>query len=62
MADEPELSLHVLWQEKLINAMRGLNSDAQLIFATHSPDLVGAYSDSVQDMDFGNDPPVAEAQ
>ncbi|NBJ12575.1 AAA family ATPase [Microvirga arsenatis] len=62
IADEPELSLHVLWQEKLIDAMRGLNSDAQLLFATHSPDLVGGFSDSVQDMDVQSEEASVEAR
>src|SRR5688572_19602841 len=37
IADEPELSLHVNWQEKLISSIRKLNSNAQILFATHSP-------------------------
>jgi predicted ATPase len=41
IADEPELSLHVLWQEKLIDSISALNPNAQLIIATHSPDVVG---------------------
>lgn len=51
IADEPELSLHILWQEKLVSAMRNLNDKAQIIFATHSPDLVGPFSDAIFDMD-----------
>lgn len=41
VADEPELSLHVSWQEKLLSALRALNPQMQLIIATHSPDIVG---------------------
>lgn len=44
MADEPELSLHVSWQEKLVSSLRELNSSAQIIAATHSPDIVGQLS------------------
>ncbi|WP_288582347.1 AAA family ATPase [uncultured Methylobacterium sp.] len=51
IADEPELSLHVLWQEKLIGSLRALNPHAQIIAATHSPDIVGPLSDRVIDME-----------
>lgn len=39
LMDEPELSLHVSWQEKLIAALRGLNPNCQLILTTHSPSI-----------------------
>lgn len=51
IADEPELSLHVDWQEKLTLAISQLNPNAQIIFATHSPDIVGAHSDRILDME-----------
>ncbi|HAI70520.1 MAG TPA: ABC transporter ATP-binding protein [Gammaproteobacteria bacterium] len=38
--DEPEISLHTDWQEKLIENIRGLNNNAQIIIATHSPSMV----------------------
>ncbi|RRW45797.1 ATP-binding protein [Pseudomonas luteola] len=44
IADEPELSLHVSWQEALTKDIREINPLAQVIFATHSPDVVGTYS------------------
>ena len=47
IADEPELSLHVDWQEKLVGSLKGVNPNSQIIFATHSPDIVGAFSKSV---------------
>jgi predicted ATPase len=50
IADEPELSLHISWQEKLLPALRDLNSNAQLIIATHSPDIVADYRENVIDM------------
>lgn len=53
IADEPELSLHILWQEKLVQAISDLNESAQLIFATHSPDLVANHGNAV--FDFGSD-------
>lgn len=51
IADEPELSLHVKWQELLLAALRRLNPKAQIIVATHSPDIVGRFGQSVIDME-----------
>lgn len=45
LLDEPEISLHVDWQTRLISAMRQLNPNAQLILATHSPDIMAEISD-----------------
>lgn len=39
LMDEPELSLHVTWQEKLITSLRKLNPNCQLILTTHSPSI-----------------------
>ncbi len=38
--DEPEISLHIDWQKKLIGFIRELNPNIQLIIATHSPDII----------------------
>ncbi len=38
--DEPEISLHTDWQEELIENIRNLNNNAQIILATHSPSMV----------------------
>jgi ABC-type lipoprotein export system ATPase subunit len=38
--DEPEISLHTDWQENLIDNIISLNSNAQIIIATHSPSIV----------------------
>lgn len=51
IADEPELSLHVTWQERLLKTLRDLNENAQLIVATHSPDIVAEFSKNVIDME-----------
>ncbi len=51
IADEPEISLHVLWQEKLISSLRQLNENAQIIVATHSPDIVGALGNRAINME-----------
>ncbi len=45
MIDEPELSMHVDWQKDLIRSLRALNHDAQLIFATHSPEIMAYVPD-----------------
>lgn len=47
VADEPELSLHIEWQEELVPSLLAINPNAQVIFATHSPDIVGKYQKSV---------------
>ncbi len=44
--DEPEISLHVDWQKELIADLRLLNPDAQLILATHSPEIMADIDDS----------------
>lgn len=38
--DEPEISLHFEWQEKLITYIRLLNPQAQVIVSTHSPAII----------------------
>lgn len=38
--DEPEASLHVDWQQKLIGLIRKLNPNVQLILTTHSPAVI----------------------
>lgn len=37
--DEPEVSLHISWQDQLIKLIRKLNPNCQLIVATHSPNI-----------------------
>jgi len=46
MADEPEMSMHVEWQSKLVSSLRQLNSSSQLIFATHSPEIMADLPDN----------------
>lgn len=46
LADEPELSMHVQWQEDLVPAILKINPSAQVLFATHSPDVVSTYQDN----------------
>lgn len=39
--DEPELSLHLFWQEMLTDSMMKANDSIQYIMATHSPAVIG---------------------
>lgn len=43
IVDEPEASLHLEWQSKFVPAILKANENIQLIFATHSPELIGKY-------------------
>ena len=38
--DEPEISLHIEWQQRLITLIRSLNPNVQIILTTHSPALI----------------------
>ena len=38
--DEPEISLHIEWQQKLIGMIRSLNPNVQIILTTHSPAVI----------------------
>lgn len=40
IVDEPELSLHIDWQEKFVDAIREANPNVQFILATHSPAII----------------------
>lgn len=52
LMDEPEISLHLNWQENLIDSIKEINPKAQLIIVTHSPGIVmNGYRDSFRDMD-----------
>ncbi len=51
IADEPELSLHIEWQEKLVPVILEISPQAQIFFATHSPDIVNRYGENVFSME-----------
>jgi len=38
--DEPEVSLHIEWQQRLISLIRELNDKVQIILTTHSPAVI----------------------
>lgn len=39
LLDEPEISLHIEWQDKLVGLMNELNPNCQIIMTTHSPNI-----------------------
>ena len=51
IADEPELSLHIEWQRKIVPSIRKLNPNAQVIIATHSPEIVGKLKSNTINME-----------
>lgn len=40
LMDEPEISLHLSWQGKIIDAIIDINPDVQIIAVTHSPGII----------------------
>ena len=40
IVDEPELSLHVTWQEMFVDSIQDANPQVQYILATHSPSII----------------------
>lgn len=52
LMDEPEISLHIDWQKKLIALVRDLNPNAQIILTTHSPAVImDGWMDCVTDVE-----------
>ena len=45
MIDEPELSMHVIWQRELVGSMRRVNDECQFLLATHSPEIMAEVPD-----------------
>lgn len=41
LLDEPEISLHVDWQGRMLELMSYINPKAQVVVASHSPEVVG---------------------
>ena len=42
LIDEPELSLHPKWQQKIVDVYRKIGKNNQIIIATHSPHILGS--------------------
>ncbi len=51
LADEPELSLHISWQRNILPAIREIDQYAQIIVATHSPEVASYFEDKIIDME-----------
>jgi predicted ATP-binding protein involved in virulence len=47
MIDEPELSLHVDWQQVLVASMQKVNPECQMLLATHSPEVMADVPDEL---------------
>jgi len=45
IVDEPELSLHMGWQDMFVEAIQKANPRLQLILATHAPAIIGGRDD-----------------
>ncbi|MGR3968556.1 AAA family ATPase [Shewanella sp. 1180_01] len=41
IVDEPELSLHISWQDMFVEAIQEASPNLQIILATHSPSIIG---------------------
>ena len=52
LVDEPEISLHVAWQNKFLNMMSRIasNNKLQVVVATHSPQIIGDRWDECYDL------------
>lgn len=49
--DEPEVSLHVEWQQKLVSLALALNENVQIVLTTHSPAMVmNGWTDAVTEV------------
>lgn len=52
LIDEPEISLHVAWQQEFVNDMLEIAKmrNLKLIIATHSPQIIGEYWEFCKDL------------
>lgn len=48
--DKPEISLHVRWQEILVDSLQEANPETQIILATHSPSIILDRTDRCVDL------------
>ena len=42
LVDEPEVSLHPTWQQKIVKVFQSIGENNQIIFATHSPHILAS--------------------
>lgn len=51
LIDEPEISLHIDWQENLLEKMRGRLSGHQIIVCTHSPAIAADFDEYMKEIE-----------
>lgn len=53
MIDEPEISLHVMWQEQFLQDVQDITrlADVDVLIATHSPDIIDGHRDLVVELE-----------
>ena len=55
LIDEPELSLHLEWQEKITSSLTKSLPHLSFIIATHSPNIVKGHTEMIQQIPPRND-------
>ena len=50
LVDEPEMSLHLAWQNRYVDSVKAANPHAQFLIATHSPEITGLLADAAIDI------------
>ena len=56
LIDEPELSLHPKWQQRIVDVYRKIGKNNQIIIATHSPHILGSVKkDNIMLLDKNDD-------
>ena len=50
LVDEPEMSLHLAWQNRYVDSVKAANPHAQFLIATHSPEITGLLVDAAIDI------------
>lgn len=48
--DEPDLALHIIWKQKLINELLKMNQQMQIILSTHSPSVIEGWYGKVREI------------
>ncbi len=51
MIDEPELSLHIDWQEHIVKYFTEYSNNNQILVVTHSPDIIQGYREYIINLD-----------
>lgn len=48
--DEPDLSMHIDWKEKLVRELHQLNPNMQMILCTHAPSVITKWRENVREV------------